>query len=68
MKMKEVAPGPSKVGQIVKESYLGDYTEVQGGKVPMRIKGYMAGDLKLDAAILEIHFLDAIDEKEFERP
>jgi hypothetical protein len=68
VKTSEVAQDPRSGKQVMKEAVLADYKEIQGGQVPRRIKTYINGDLKLDIAILDIRFMEKIDEKEFARP
>jgi hypothetical protein len=50
------------------ETYFGDYKYVQGGWVPMRHRLLKEGKLFGDVTILELQFLDRVDEMEFEKP
>jgi hypothetical protein len=75
VKARKRAPHPFTGKEGDMETYLGDYQVVQGGQVPMRIRGYFDGkpltDVVIpltDVVILEVRFLNKIDESEFAKP
>lgn len=68
VKSKKLAPHPLTNKESLMEAYLSDYKDVQGGKVPMRIKGYAEGKLLFEITISEIQFHEKLDAKEFAKP
>jgi hypothetical protein len=68
LRAKQVLPGNGLEEPTVKESFFDDYKDVQGGKVPMRIRGLMNGTLLMGVTLLEVKFADAFRESEFVKP
>jgi hypothetical protein len=58
--------GPDKL--TVMESYLDSYKAVQGGKVPMRIKGMQDGRDFLDVSLIDVKFADKFEDRFFAKP
>lgn len=68
VKSKKLAPHPLTNKESLMEAYLSDYKDVQGGKVPMRIRAYSEGKLLFEITISEIQFHEKLDAKEFAKP
>lgn len=68
VKFVKVAPDPRTKNEVALTTYLDDYKLIQGGMVPMRIKGF-AGDQPLtDVLITDLQFFDKLDPSEFAKP
>jgi hypothetical protein len=52
----------------VAETSLSDYRDIEGGKVPMSIVSRSEGKVLLNVTILEVQFLDRLDEGVFAKP
>jgi hypothetical protein len=68
LKSRKTLPGGNPAMPNVFDSYLDDYKDVQGAKVPMRIKGVQNGKTVLDVTIIEARFADKFDEGTFAKP
>jgi hypothetical protein len=66
VKKRASVPGFDREGLV--ETFLNDYREIDGGMVPMRVTGYHEAKMFLDVVLLEVHFLDKIDDQEFAKP
>jgi hypothetical protein len=54
--------------ECVVEVELGDYHEISGGPIPLRIRGHSDGQTLLDFTLLEVEFLDHCDDSIFTAP
>ena len=50
------------------ETLLSDYKEIQGGMVPMRVRGYRGGKVLMETTFLDVQFIDVFKADEFARP
>jgi hypothetical protein len=68
LKFVKVGPDPRTKKDATLTTYLDDYKMIQGGMVPMRIRGF-AGDQPLtDVLITDLQFYDKLDASEFAKP
>jgi hypothetical protein len=68
LKLKRRLPGTDPDKPVVMETFFEDYKEVEGGMVPMRIKGLQGGKPFLDLTLIEVKFADKFDEGTFAKP
>jgi hypothetical protein len=58
----------STMKEVLKETYYSDFEDVDGLKTPKKVLVNQDGKKFLTSEVLEIRFVDTIDEKEFEKP
>jgi hypothetical protein len=68
VKVRTNTPDPRGGKDVKKEAFLGDYKEVQGARVPMRLRTYRGGELLVDMTLIEVQFFNRIDGKVFAKP
>lgn len=68
LKSRKSLPTATPDKRAVMESFLDNYKEVQGGQVPMRIKGIRDGKIILDVRLIDVKFADKIEEGKFAKP
>jgi hypothetical protein len=68
IKSSKTLARPDQDKPVMIDAFLDDYKEVQGGMVPMRIKGEQDGKPFLDVTILEVKFVDQFDDSTFAKP
>lgn len=68
LKSRKSLPTAAPDKQAVMESYLDNYKDVQGGQVPMRIKGIQDGKMILDVSLIDVKFADKFEESTFAKP
>jgi hypothetical protein len=68
LKSRKSLPGADADKPAIMESFLDDYKDVQGGKVPMRIKGARDGKAILDMTLIEVKFADKFEDSTFAKP
>lgn len=68
LRIKKSLPGAERDKPAVIETFLYDYKDVQGGKVPMRIKVVQDGKEILDEILLDVKFTDKFGENTFSKP
>ena len=54
--------------KVVQEEFYGDFKDDQGYKRPMKITAYRNGKKIMEADILDVKYLDKVDEEEFTKP
>jgi len=67
VKKNATVSDPKDGRQVRCEVYLDEYKDVQGGKVPMKMQSRI-GSRTIGITILDVEFVDDIDEKEFAKP
>ncbi len=67
LKSSKSLPAEGEKRSVV-ESYLDDYKDVQGGKVPMRIKGMQDGRVILDVTLIDVKFAEKLEDSTFAKP
>jgi hypothetical protein len=68
LRSKKMLPGADPAKPSVMEASLDDYKDVQGTKVPMRIKGAQDGKAILDVTLIDARFADKFEESTFAKP
>ncbi len=68
LKIKKVVPSTDSDKPRVLETYLGDYKDVQGNEMSMRIKLVQDGKAILDINLIEARFVDEFDKCIFAKP
>jgi hypothetical protein len=68
LKSKKTAPDPISGRPAVMESFLSDYKEVQGVRVPMSINGSRDGKAIMNVIILEVKFAEKFEDSTFAKP
>jgi hypothetical protein len=68
LKSKKSLPASDRNKPAIIESFLDDYKDVQGSKVPMRIKGVQHGTVILDVTLVDAKFADKLEDNTFAKP
>jgi hypothetical protein len=53
---------------VVQEEFYGDFKDDEGYKRPMKITAYRNGKKIMEAVVLDVKYLDKVDEEEFTKP
>jgi hypothetical protein len=59
---------PNTLREVVQEEFYGDYKDVEGLKRPMKVTVNKDGKKYMQAEVLEIRYLDKLDDKVFSQP
>ena len=54
--------------KVVQEEFYGDFKDDEGYKRPMKITAYRNGKKIMEAVVLDVKYLDKVDEEEFTKP
>jgi hypothetical protein len=68
LKFVRVGPDPRTKRDATLTTYLDDYKLIQGGMVPMRIKGFVGDQPLIEVLITDLQFFDKLDASEFAKP
>lgn len=68
LKTSKFLPSADPDKPTVMDTYLGNYKEVQGGKIPMRIKGFRNDKVIVEVDLIDVKFADKFDESVFAKP
>ena len=67
-KFKKTATHPFTKKEGVMQTNLSEWKLVQGGKMPMRIRGLVDDEPFMDVTITDLQFFDKLDDSEFAKP
>ena len=68
LKSSKSLPSEDSDKPTIMDTYLGNYKDVKGGKVPMRIRGFRDDKVILEMDLIDVKFADKFDEKMFAKP
>jgi hypothetical protein len=54
--------------EVVQEEIYGDFEEVQGVRRPMKVAAFRNGKKVMEADVVEVKYLDKVDDAEFAKP
>jgi hypothetical protein len=68
VKAERRALDPATLREVAQEEYYGDYKDVDGLKKPMKVTVFKDGKKYMQAEVVEIRYLDRLDDRVFSQP
>jgi hypothetical protein len=68
LKLRKSLPSAEPERPTVVETFLDDYKDLQGAKIPMRIQSWQDSELILDVTLIDVKFAERFEDSTFAKP